>query len=235
MSAGDYDGARDAWLEAMETFAALDDDLQVARVQAELAALSNAAGDPRAAIEHGQTAVELLGEDEEFLRLIVLGNLAESYEQTGDLERGRATALEVLEAQRRIGDRDGVAFMSFALASMAVAQNDLAEAHRRLIECFTVAAEVGFVELTAYALGVAAEIALLIGEVEQAAALLGASWEGFDQIGSTPQAHEKERHERVKEALSGRLADVDPAIDRGRAMRIEEAVAVAVALDTRER
>jgi predicted ATPase/DNA-binding SARP family transcriptional activator len=234
MSAGDYDGAREAWLTAMGIFTELGDDLQVARAQAELAALANAAGDPGAGIAYGEQAAAAFA-DEEFLRLIVLGNLAESYEQIGDLERGRATALEVLEAQRHIGDRDGVAFMSFALASMAVGQQDLAEAHRRLIECFTVAAEVGFVELTAYALGVASEIALLIGGAEQAAMLLGASWEGFDRIGGTPQAHEKERHERVRTALSEGSVDLERLLERGRAMRVEEAVTLAVALDTRER
>ncbi len=147
------------WLAALEIYEALGIDLQVARINAELAGLSNASGDPVAAIEYGRVAAEIFKE-EEFLRLIVLGNLAESYEQTGDLARARSTALEVLEGQRRIGDRDGVAYMSFALASIALAEGDLAESQRRLIECFTVATEVGFVELTAYALGVAGELAL---------------------------------------------------------------------------
>ena len=70
------------------------------RVHAELGALENAAGDPQAAIRYSETAAEMLV-DEEFIRLIVLGNLAESYEQTGDLERARETATSVLERQRR--------------------------------------------------------------------------------------------------------------------------------------
>jgi hypothetical protein len=117
----------------------------------------------------------------------------------------------VREAQRRIGDRDGVAYMSFALASMATAQGDLAEAHRRLIECLTVAAEVGFLELIAYALGVAAELALAAGEPETAAVLVAASREGFSRVGSTPQVHEAERHERVLASLAERWTSSPPS------------------------
>ena len=60
--------------------------------------------------------------------------------------------------------------MSFALASIALAEGDLAESQRRLIECFTVATEVGFVELTAYALGVAGDLALALDLPDDAAA-----------------------------------------------------------------
>ncbi len=231
MSSGEYDSARAAWLEAMAIFTELGNELQIGRVHAELAALSNAAGDPKAGIEYGVTAARIFA-DEEFLRLIVLGNLAESYEQTGDLERGRAIAVEVLESQRRIGDRDGVAYMSFALASMAAAQGDPAEAHRRLIECLTVAGEVGFVELTAYALGVAAELALVVGKPETAALLVAASREGFSRVGGTPQVHEAERHERVLVSFAGRV-DIEPALERGRALRQDEAVALVMSLDAR--
>jgi len=233
MSAGDYDGARAAWLEALEIEREVGNAMAVARIHAELAALWNAAGDPQTSIDYGTVAVELFGEHEEFLRLIVLGNLAESYEQTGDLVRARSTALEVLEAQRRIGDRDGVAYMSFALASIAFAQGDLAESHRRLIECLTVSGEVGFVELTGYALGLAADLAVALGLPEDAAVLLGASQESFSRSGGTPQVHEAERHARVAAAVEEGLDDADEALARGHGLRQEQAVGLAIALDAR--
>jgi hypothetical protein len=217
----------------METFTALGDTLQIGRVNAELAALANAVGDAPAAIEYGQTAATLLA-DEEFLRLIVLGNLAESYQQTGELDRARTTALEVLEAQRRIGDRDGVAYMSFALASIATERGEIAEAHRRLIECLTVAAEVGFVELTAYALGIAAELALAVDGPETSALLLESAREAFRRIGSAPQVHETARHQRVLSTLAERHDDLEGALERGRALKTEAAVALAMGLDTRD-
>ena len=173
------------------------------RVHAELGALANAAGDPQASIGYSETAAEMLAE-EEFIRLIVLGNLAESYERTGDLERARTTAQTVLEAQRANGDRDGVAYMSLALASVALADGDLAESHRRLIECLTVAAEVGFVEVTAYALGLAADLAVALDELEDAAMLIGACREQLDQHGVVPHVPETARQARVVSSVEER-------------------------------
>ena len=232
MSAGDYEGARAAWLAARELYEAHGTTLDVARIHSELAGLSNASGDPEAGIRYGEVAAEML-QDEEFLLLIVLGNLAESYEQSGDLERARSMALQVLEGQRRIGDRDGVAYMSFALASTALAADDLPEAHRRLIECFTVAAELGFVELTGYALGVAAEVALRLDAAEPAAVLVEASRESFRRMGGAPQTHEAERQARIAAEVAQRLEDAEQAFARGRALRPDEAVELAISLDTR--
>ena len=122
--------------------------------------------------------------------------------------------------------------MSFALASIAMEERDLPESHRRLIECFTVAAEVGFAELTAYALGVAADVALAVDAAEDAAVLLEASRESFRRIGGTPQVHDAERHARLAASLADRLER------RGRGVRPRSsasrrgAVALALGLDT---
>ena len=235
--AGDYDGARALWLSALETYERLGIRVEVGRVYAELGALENAAGNPQAAIGYSETASEMLGE-EEFIRLIVLGNLAESYEQTGDLERARATAVSVLEAQRAIADRDGVAYMSFTLASVALADGDLAESHRRLIECLTVAGEVGFVEVTGYALGLAADLAVALDELDDAAMLIGATNEAFDRIGARrPRPTRRRRHApgpgRSPTAASATSTSV---LEPGRAPRPEAAtVALALGLDARER
>jgi tetratricopeptide (TPR) repeat protein len=234
MAAGDYEGDRQAWLEALPVYEELGEALHVGRIDAELAALSNATGDPDAAIAYGRAAAERF-EGEDFLQLIVLGNLAESYEQVGDVEQARATALDVLERQRRIGDRDGVAYMSLALASIALAAGDPAEAQRRLIECLTVASEIGFVELTGYALGLAGQLALELGAPEDAASLVAASQETFRTIGATPQVQEAARHERVLAAAGEQLGDIEPALTRGRGLRRDEAAALAMALDGRGR
>ena len=194
--AGDFDGARTLWLSALEEYQRLGIEIEVGRVYAELGALENAAGNPEEAIGYSETASQMLAH-EEFIRLIVLGNLAESYEQTGDLERARTTAMSVLEAQRAIADRDGVAYMSYTLASVALASGDIAESHRRLIECLTVAAEVGFVEVTGYALGLAADIALALDDLQDAAMLIGACLERFAQLGVAPHVREGDRQARV--------------------------------------
>ena len=210
----------------------LGDDFWVGKVLVQLGSLANAAGDSQAGIEYSTAAVELLG-DEEFLRLIALGNLAESYEQTGDLERARANALHVLEAQRAIADRDGVAYMSLTLASIALAQDDFGESYRRLVECLTVSAEVGFVEVTGYGLGVAAALALALDDQDDAALLIGACHESFERTGSSPIANEASRQAGVVASLRERLEDADAAIERGKAMGTEAATAVAFALGSR--
>ena len=230
--AGDYDGARALWLAALEQNEALGDDVEVGRLNTQLGSWANAAGDPQTAIGYLEAAADML-HDEEFIRLIALGNLAESYEQTGDLESARSTALYVLEAQRGIGDRDGVAYMSFTLASIALAQDELAESHRRLVECLTVAAEVGFVEVTGYALGVAAALALALDDPDDAALLIGACQESFGRMGGAPNVNEASRQAAVVASLQGKLEGADAAIDHGRTVGVEEAGAVAFDLSAR--
>jgi tetratricopeptide (TPR) repeat protein len=230
--AGDFDGARTLWLSALEDYQRLGIEIEVGRVYAELGALENAAGNPDEAIGYSETASQMLAH-EEFIRLIVLGNLAESYEQTGDLERARTTAMSVLEAQRAIADRDGVAYMSYTLASIALASGDVAEAHRRLIECLTVAAEVGFVEVTGYSLGLAADIALALDDLEDAAMLIGACLERFAQLGVAPHVREGDRQARVVASLEELVPEAAALMTRGRALRLDEAVALAVAIHPR--
>jgi tetratricopeptide (TPR) repeat protein len=198
----------------------------------ELGYCSIGAGDLESAISYYEQARDTLAEtDEDFVLQIVLGNLAEVYENTGDLERARSTALEVLEAQTHSGDRDGVAFTSFTLASIALAGGELEEAHGRLVDCLEVAEEVGYLELTAYALGLAAALAVALGSNEQAALLVGASRELFGNLAVTPQAIEAARQASVVEALGERLDDLPALVERGSDLDREAAVELALRLD----
>jgi tetratricopeptide (TPR) repeat protein len=232
MAVGDFDGARALWRSASAMYAQLGNDVEVGRTYAELAACANASGETVEAIEYGERAAAMLAQ-EEFIHLIVLGNLAEAYEQTGDLVRARETAHRVLEAQRKNGDRDGVGYMSFTLASVALAEGDLDESHRRLVECLTVAGEVGFVELTAYGLGAAAALAVALGALDDAAFLIGACQDSFERTGVTPHASEASRQARVVASLREELAEPDEAIAAGASAGSDAAVAVALALGSR--
>ena len=102
--------------------------------------------------------------------------------------------------------------------------------HRRLIECLTVAAEVGFVEVTGYALGLAADLALALDDLHDAAMLIGACLERFDQLGVAPQVRERDRQARVAASVGERLPEASELTRRGRALRLDEAAALAVAL-----
>ena len=99
MWVGDYDTARTMWFAAMEIYESLGDDVNVGRAHAELASLSNASGDPRGRESSTARWPHACSSREEFLHLIVLGNLAESYEQAGDL--GRKTRRPPFRSSRR--------------------------------------------------------------------------------------------------------------------------------------
>ncbi len=227
--AGEYDGARALWLAALEIYTELGETVETGRMFSELGYCSIAVGDVKTAISYYEQARDALA-DEDFVLQIVLGNLAEAYEQTGDLEHARETALEVLEAQRRSGDRDGVAFTSFTLASIALAAADLDEASRRLVDCLAIAEEVGYVELTAYALGLAAALALALSSYGEGAQLIGAARELLRQIGVTPQAIEAARHAGVMEALNDELDNASSLIEGGAELDVHTAVALATGL-----
>jgi hypothetical protein len=123
--------------------------------------------------------------------------------------------------------------MSFTLASIALLEGDLAESHRRLIECLSVSAEIGFVELTGYAFGLAAELALRLDALEEAALLIGACRARFAQVGGEPNVREAEREARVTAALEAKLDGAAAVFDRGAALRPDEALALALGLDAR--
>ena len=231
--AGDFLDARTLWLEALDIYRDNGETVEVGRMFSELSYSAIAVGDFESAISFCEQARDTLtGTDEDFILQIVLGNLAECYEQTGDIERARTTALEVLEAQTRSGDRDGVGFTSFSLASIALSTGELDEAHRRLLDALSVSEEVGFHELSAYALGLAAALAVALGSHEEAALLIGACQELFREVAVTPQAVEAARQASVVETLGKELDDAPSLIVRGSALDREAAIGIATDLGT---
>ena len=229
--AGEYDGARTLWLAALEIYRELGETVESGRLLCELGLCFIAVGDVESAISHYEQARDALTDDD-FLLQIVLGNLAEAYEQSGDLDRARTAALQVLEAQAHSGDRDGVGFSSFTLGSIALAAGDLAEANRRIFNALSIADEVGFHELTAYTLGLAAALAVALGYDREGALLIGATQEQLTQLGVTPQSFEATRHANIVAALHDKLDETPSLIDRGSELAMDKAVALARTLDT---
>jgi hypothetical protein len=78
----------------------------------------------------------------------------------------------------------------------------------------------------AYALGIAARVALETGRGEDAGVLGGAFVELFESIGTEPQREEAQRHAATLEAAAD-LIDVEAAVTRGRALTLEEATGLA--------
>jgi hypothetical protein len=63
--------------------------------------------------------------------------------------------------------------------------------------------------------------------------LIGACLEQFDTLGVTPHVRETARQATVVASLEERLRAAGDAISRGRALRVDEAVALALGLDVR--
>ena len=80
--------------------------------------------------------------------------------------------------------------MSFTLASVALASGRPRESHRRLIECFTVAAEVGFVEVTGLRARARGGACARARRPRGRGDADGACLERFDQLGVTPHVRE---------------------------------------------
>ena len=230
-AAGEYAGARALWLSSLDVYRHEDDGVEIGRMLSELGTLATAEGDLDSAVAYYEQARDYFA-DEEFLLQLLLGNLAGVYGQVGDIDRARATALDVLDAQRHLGDRDGVAYTTFNLACFELRAQELGEAQRWIVECLDVAEEVGYAEVTAYALGVAAAVAVAARAFEDGALLLGASQELFSRLGASPQASEGARMAEVAETLNAELDDPDSVIGRGSEIGVPAAVEITRGLAT---
>jgi hypothetical protein len=169
----------------------------------------------------------LEGVDDPVGRGLLLANLAATYDALGDYERSRSTSLEALELQERTGDEDGVAITTLNIASLELRAGNLDAAAAQLTRSLAASLRLGYLEVTAYGLGIAAELALARGRTTDAGILAGAFLELFAQVGSRPQAEEADRHERVVDAMRADL-DPEPLLAEGRSRSLEDMVAVAL-------
>jgi tetratricopeptide (TPR) repeat protein len=159
---------------------------------------------------------------------VMLANLAAAYEGLGDTVKARDASLEALRIQERIGDDDGVAISNLNMASLEAGLGDLEAASRHLRESLDASARLGYREGVLYALGIAAEIALGRGAVEEAGALCGAFEEQFGALG-VPQAEEADRLRRVCEGVAA-SGDLEVLLERGRRLTLDEALALVEGL-----
>ena len=99
-------------LSALEAYTELGVTIEVGRVYAELGALENAAGDSSGRDRYSETAVGDAARTRSSSSLSVLGNLAESYEQSATSASAGAHRCRSRAAS---ADRDGVAYMSLGV------------------------------------------------------------------------------------------------------------------------
>jgi predicted ATPase len=222
---GDYGRARALWSEALPIFEEYGAPREIARSLGELGACDAAEGDYGAAVPLYEASLARLAEtDDDHGVGVMLANLAAAYEGLGDTVKARDASLEALRIQERIGDDDGVAISNLNMASLEAGLGDLEAASRHLRESLDASARLGYREGVLYALGIAAEIALGRGAVEEAGALCGAFEEQFGALG-IPQAEEADRLRRVCEGVAA-SADLEALQERGRLLTLDEALAL---------
>jgi predicted ATPase/DNA-binding SARP family transcriptional activator len=226
-AAADHARSRALWLEALPIFERLDSAREVARAHMELGANSHAEGDLARALEYYETSRSLLEPvDDPNAMGVVLANLGSVYEELGDVDGAISATTEALELARTIGDEDGIAISSLNLATYDLARGDVAAAAEHALTAIERAIRLAYREVTAYALGIAARVALETGRAVDAGVLGGAFLELFAAIGTEPQRAEAQRHEATLEGVA-RVTDVDAAVARGRSLTVDEATDLA--------
>jgi predicted ATPase/DNA-binding SARP family transcriptional activator len=223
----DHARSRELWLEALPLFERIGSTREVARAQMELGATWHDEGDLPRALEYYEASRALLAQvDDPNAMGVVLANLGSLYEALGDLDGAIRATIEALALAEALGDEDGMAISSLNLATFDLARDDIASAAQHALTAVDKALRLAYREVIAYALGIAAQVALVTGRAEDAGALGGAFLELFAAIGAEPQRAEAQRHAAMLEGVA-RVTDVDAAVERGRALTFDEAAQLA--------
>jgi tetratricopeptide (TPR) repeat protein len=157
---------------------------------------------------------------------VVLANLGSVYQLLGDLDAAIEATTEALTVAETLGDEDGVAISRLNLATFDLERGDTEAAAARGLAAIDGATRLAYREVLAYALGIAARVALNTGRAEDAGILGGAFVELFEAIGTEPQREEAQRHATTLEEAA-RVTDVEAALRRGRELTLEQATELA--------
>ena len=183
---GDVEHARVVWQEALELNRELGDSQEIGRALAELGSVELATGGLDEATRYYEEAAELFDRpDGSQSRLaIVLANLGVIASMRGDQATSARRALEAAELQRRLHDHDSLAVSLHNLGRAQLQLGDREAARASIRESYELAQGLGYVEVLAYCLAAAAELAVADGDAETAARLIGTSRATFAAIGA---------------------------------------------------
>ena len=226
-TANDHERSRALWLEALPLFEKVGSPREVGRATMEIGANWHAEDDLPRALEYYERSRTLLAEVNDPNAMgVVLANLGSVYEGLGDIDGAIRATTEALELAKTTGDEDGIAISSLNLATFDLARGDVVAAAEHALAAIDRAQRLAYREVVAYALGIAAQVALDTGRPDDAGVLGGAFLELFAAIGAEPQRAEAQRHAAMLERVS-RVTDVEAAVARGRTLTTEAAADLA--------
>jgi predicted ATPase/DNA-binding SARP family transcriptional activator len=218
---GDLGEAEAWWTEALELFRDQDDADGVGRCTAELGSVAIAKGDLDASRELYEEAIESFERLGNRLRLgTAKANLSAVASLQGDLEAAARHGTDAAALQEESGDRDGLAVSLHNLSRTWMRLDKPDRARDSLRRSLELGRSLRYVEVIAYGLESAAELAARDGDDDCALRLLAASEAAFGRLGVPIGGEEAEG----AEALRARLA----------ASRGEEALAEALDAAGRE-
>jgi predicted ATPase/DNA-binding SARP family transcriptional activator len=206
---GDVEGARTIWEEALELNRELGDAQEVGRALGELGSVALAKGIlDEAAAYYGEAARLFDGPEGSQSRLaIVLANLGVIASMRGDHAESARRAQEAAELQRQLRDDDSLAVSLHNLGRARLMLDEREGARASIAESYELARAIGYVEVLAYCLAAAAELALADGDLETAARLLGTSRATFAAIGAEVAPEEAASQARALEQLTTALGE----------------------------
>jgi predicted ATPase/class 3 adenylate cyclase len=164
--------------------------------------------------------------DEVAIALQILGVNAHA---RGDPAHARPYLEEAVALGRRIRDFGGLVYSLSNLAEIELEQGNSSEARALAHEALTVGRRIGDDLATLVAISVLAVVAARLGEMRVAGNLWGAADRLDEVLGESMWRRERELYEDL---LGERGVEFTSGFDEGRRMTVDEAVAVALALES---
>jgi predicted ATPase/DNA-binding SARP family transcriptional activator len=216
---GRYDEARQIWEEALELHRAAGNADEVARCLAELGSVAIGDGDLDGARELYLEAATLFRDGGKTSRLAqTLANLGAIASMQREFHRSVEYVEEAIVFQRAAGEQDTLAVSCHNRGRAQLALGQVEEARESLAESRAIAESIGYREVIANCLAGESDLALVDGDPERSARLLGASQSAFAAIGITIQGDEAESQQATLASLLAQLgaARVEQLLAEGR-------------------
>ena len=195
---GDLQLTADLLQESLDLYQELGDEEGIARSTAELGGIAIAQGNLERAAELYEAVVPLFRKQGHLGRMAAsLGNLGTIAHMQGEYETAVGYHGEAVELAKASGDIDGAAVNLHNLARSELALGRAGPGLEALRESLAIARQLGYREVIAYGLGGLAEVAMIEGDAERAATMLGASEQLFREIGAVQSPDDAQTGERI--------------------------------------
>ncbi len=228
---GDRARARDLYEAALAVRRGLDDRSRIASLLSNLGIVARAMGDYSQARQlHDESLALRRGLGDRWAIAVSLNNIGNVALDQADLAEARQCLEEAVTLQREVGDRAAIAISLNNLANVIRTQADLRRAGALYVESVRVNRELGDNWGLAYLLEDIGCLRAMEGRGEQALQLVGAASALRETIRAPLSPVEQAKLDKALAALPDfPAAQRQAAWEAGRALTVEQAVALAVA------